>query len=108
MAPVADGLTSSERRLFGRARCKHRAHTTGTGRARSASISRTLNSRPFCRSSKFEKFGMSELGKSTRRMVLLSNFYSSAAPTVLIVGAAEDDRPKIKGLFWVVWVFGRA
>ena len=24
------------------------------------------------------------------------------------LGAAEDDRPKIKGLFWVVLVFGRA
>ena len=24
------------------------------------------------------------------------------------VGAAEDDRPKLKGLFWVVLVFGRA
>ena len=27
---------------------------------------------------------------------------------LLVVGAAEDDRPKIKGLFWVVLVFGRA
>ena len=71
-----------ERLSFGRARCKRRAHTTGTDRARGASISRTLNSRLFFRSSKFEKLGMSELGKSTRRMVLLSNFYSSVAPNL--------------------------
>ena len=74
-------MVSLERGCFGSNRCEHKAGTTDTGRARGASISRTLNSCLFFRSSTFEKLGMSELGKSTRRMLLLSNAYSSAAPT---------------------------
>ena len=73
-------MVSLERGYFGSNRCEHKAGTTDTGRARGASISRTLNSCLFFRSSTFEKLGMSELGNSTRRMVLLSNFYSSVAP----------------------------
>jgi hypothetical protein len=44
-------------------------------------------------------------GWLTTAFLAACSFASSAA---LVVGAAEDDRPKIKGLFWVVLVFGRA